>query len=169
MENAIMAFLFLSLALAPEISRAGFDRRSASQTQDLKTCLRLIEKNWLGPKGALLSLRGSTRVETNCSLEMDLTPERLQVIAWGDPQSIQFRLAPSTATQTRDLQTCRVDREKIHVVFEEKTSLDFEKRERVQMTLLKRPKKGISLILSKRENKIWRPLQQSSLICHFAD
>lgn len=135
-----------------------------AETTDVKQCLHDIQSYWL--KNTPVHYKGHTRIDTLCELLMNLSSDSLSVQAVGTPLSVSFELKGSSSDETRTLQTCRVDNEKIHFVFEDKTTNDFEKRERVQMTLLKRHGNGLSLILSKRENKILRPLQQSSLICH---
>lgn len=151
-----VAFMFFLMSILPCGAKA--------ETTDVKQCLHDIQTYWL--KNSSIHYKGHTRIDTPCELLMTLSPESLSVQAAGTPLSVSFELKGSSPDETRTLQTCRVDNEKIHFVFEDKTTNDFEKRERVQMTLLKRHGKGLSLILSKRENKILRPLQQSSLICH---
>lgn len=139
-------------------------RGAMADTTDIKQCLRDIQVYWLN--NSSIQLNGHTRTDSPCVLRMNLTSTSLNVQAAALSDSVAFELKNSQGQETRTLQTCRVDKEKIHFVFEERTSSDFEKRERVQMTLLKGHGKGLSLILSKRENKILRPLQQSNLICH---
>lgn len=152
-------FITLTFALITALPRG-----VKAETLTISDCLRDIQTNWVTQK--IVQYKGQNRTETSCELQMSLSKTGLKVVAVGLPHYISFELKDSTEIETRTLQTCRMDNEKFHLVFEEKTSNDFEKRERVQMTLLKRHGKGISLILSKRENKILRPLQQSNLICH---
>jgi hypothetical protein len=156
LKTAITTLAFIFLTVLP--------RGVMAETTDIKQCLRDIQVYWLNKSP--VHFKGQTRTETPCELLMNINATTLTVHAAGAPLSVSFGLKESNGEETRTLQTCRVDNEKIHFVFEERTSADFEKRERVQMTLLKRHGKGISLILSKRENKILRPLQLSSLICH---
>jgi hypothetical protein len=170
MKTFTVTLAFLLLTALPCVGRAEEPNRNkkADQATDIQSCLSMIEKQWFSGKSPSQSLKlvGSTRYETSCEMTLHLSPDALQVSALGAQHAIDFDFAESSQHETQILQTCRVDKEKLHIVFEEKTSDNFEKRERVQMTLLKRHGKGISLILSKRENKILRPLQQNSLICH---
>jgi hypothetical protein len=162
LKTALTTFAFMLLTILP--------RGVMAETTDIKQCLRDIQVYWLN--SSPIHVKGETRTETPCELMMNINATTLTVHAAGGTPSqdnrleVSFGLKESSGDETRTLQTCRVDNEKIHFAFEEKTSSDFEKRERVQMTLLKKHGKGLTLILSKRENKILRPLQQSSLICH---
>jgi hypothetical protein len=152
----ITTFIFMLMTILPRAVKA--------ETSDLKQCLRDIQTYWVNQTSAHYT--GHTRMDTPCDLNMTLSPSSLKVSATGAPLSVNFEMKESNTEETLSLESCRVDKEKIHFVFEEKIVNDFEKRERVQMTLLKRQGNGLSLILSKRENKILRPLQQNSLICH---
>lgn len=177
MKSRTVVFSFLLSVAIPQVGRAEVSSRITQSSKrpdqafEIASCLELIEKQWFAGKSSSQSLRltGSTRHETACEMVMNLSPDSLQVSAMGSQNSIQFNFADSTHNEIRTLQTCRVDKEKLHIVFEERTTSTLEKRERIQMTLLKRHGKGLSLILSKRENKILRPLQQSSLICHLGE
>jgi hypothetical protein len=151
-----ITMIFGIMALLPRVVFA--------DTIDIKECLREIKANWIKQSPTLLT--GHTRFDTPCKLMMDISNTALKVQAEGTPLTVDFTLQSSQSDETTELEACKVDKEKIHVVFEEKPLSDFEKRERVQMTILKRTGGALSLILSKRENKILRPLQQSSLICH---
>ena len=151
-----MIFAFLFATALPQLVKAN--------TTDLHQCLQDMKTNWF--KQSTSFYKGQTRTETPCELAMELTSTSLTVRAVGLPHNITFLLKASDEEQSRTLQSCRVDKEKFHLVFEEKTIKDSEKRDRVQMTLLKRHGNSLSLILNKRENKVFRPLQQTSLICH---
>lgn len=152
----LITIAFAALTVLPQAVKA--------EITDIKQCVSAIHTHWLQAAQTVYS--GHTRMETPCQLKMNLSSSSLSVEASGTPLTVSFVFAPSEGETTRTLQNCKVDKEKIHFVFEERSSQDFEKRDRVQMTLLKRHGKGLSLILSKRENKLLRPLQQSSLICH---
>ena len=144
-----------------------------AETTDIKQCLRDIQVHWLSlPQ---IKYKGTTRVEkAPCELLMNLSSTTLTVHAIGlsgientPPQIVSFKFKDSSGNEKRNLLACKVNNERMSFVFEEKTSTDFEKRAHVQMDLIKGHGKGMSMILSKRDNKILRPLQQKSLICHF--
>lgn len=157
MKSKILTLAFLVTTALPQVVKA-------EATTDLKQCLQDIRAYWINQSP--VHLKGHTRNETPCEINLNLSSSSLDVQAAGNPLQISFSLQESTTEETRTLQSCRVDKEKLHIVFDEKTTGDFTKRERVQMTLLKRHGKGLSLILNKRENKMLRPLLQTSLICH---
>ncbi len=152
-----MILAFLVATALPQTVKAN--------TTDINECLRAMKTHWLN-KSAVQHFKGQTRTETECNVSMELTDSTLSVQAAGSPHVVSFLLKETDELSSRTLQTCKVDKEKIHFVFEEKSINDSEKRERVQMTLLRRHGNGLSLILNKRENKVFRPLQQTSLICH---
>jgi hypothetical protein len=154
-------FIFIFITSVPRVLWA--------DTTNIKQCLRDIQNYWVPKTSRSTFLKGHTRTDLPCELKLELSHNALKVSAHGDPMMIEFVLQESNGKESRSLQSCKSDKEKMHLVFEQRTSEDFEKRERVQMTLLKRAGHGISLILSKRENKILRPLQQSSLICHLTE
>ena len=163
MNTFFITLAFAFMAISPRLVKAE-TAPTPTEITDVRECLRIIQTTWIPQSD--ISLSGKTRTETPCKLSMSVSTSRLAVQAEGAPLSVAFELKESAGAETTTLQACRVDKEKLHIVFEEKPTNDFEKRERVQMTLLKRQGSGLSLILSKRENKILRPLQQSSLICH---
>ncbi len=152
----LVTMAFAALTVLPQAVKA--------EIKSINECVSAIQSHWLPASKATYA--GHTRMQTPCTLKMNLAQNSLSVDADGTPLSVDFELAPSQGETTRTLQTCKVDKEKLHFVFEEISSNGFEKRDRVQMTLLKRHGSGLTLILSKRDNKLLRPLQQSSLICH---
>ncbi len=156
-SNFFMILAFLVATALPQIVKAN--------TTDINECLSAMKTHWLNKSAAQL-FKGQTRTETECNVSMELTDTSLSVQAAGSPHVVAFILKETDEQSSRTLQTCKVDKEKIHFVFEEKSINDSEKRERVQMTLLRRHGNGLSMILNKRENKVFRPLQQTSLICH---
>ena len=118
-----------------------------ADTTDIQQCLRDVQVYWLNTPTSSLTLAGKTRAEdTSCSLQMTLTDGSLSVFAQGEPLIIPFVLKKSDAEMTRTLESCRADKEKLHIVFEEKNENEFEKRRKFQMTFLKRQGKGLSLI-----------------------
>lgn len=155
LKSVMTAIGFLILVSLPQMVKA--------QDPDVQKCLTQLRQNWF--PHMITQFRGQTRHETNCSVRFDLTTKSFNVLASGNPLQVEFTLGDVPDTE-QTIESCRVDKEKIHLVFEEKPAEQYEKRERVQLTLLKRQGKGISMILSKREMKLLRPSQQSNLICH---
>lgn len=149
---------FLIVMAVPQLAKA-------QSEVDLNSCLEKIQTSWPALKTDTL-LEGNTRHNTPCQLSLQINPEALEVTATGTPLQVNFELGSPNPKVDQTLLACKVDKEKLHVVFEEKLDGSFEKRDRVQMTLLKRHGKGLSLILSKREMRILRPAQHTSLICH---
>jgi hypothetical protein len=147
---------FLVLIFLPQVLRA-------SASADLKSCLSQIEQNW----GSLhlKTLKGSTRHQTECQVEMGIHSDRFEITADGEPLEVSFQLGKSD-NWSQHLHSCKVDKEKLHIVFEQKSLDSFERKEKIQMTLLKRKNKGLSLILSEKQLKVFMPTNQANLICH---
>lgn len=152
------ALAFIALVAAPQIVKA-------ESEIDLQECLNKIQSSWPVIKSETL-LEGNTRHNTSCQLSLQMTQNTLDVSAVGNPLQVNFSLGQHDPKIQQSLLACKVDKEKLHIVFEEKQDESFEKRDRIQMTLLKRHGKGLSLILAKREMRILRPAQHTSLICH---
>ncbi|MFN8846889.1 MAG: hypothetical protein ACK5W9_08570 [Bdellovibrionales bacterium] len=147
---------FIVLTLLPQSLRA-------NSNVDLNNCLQLIQKVW----GSLDQkvLKGKTRHQTDCRLEMEIQSDRLILMAEGEPLEVNFQLGKLEGW-SQSLQSCKADKEKLHVVFEQKSLDSFERKEKVQMTLLKRKNNGLSLILSEKQLKVFMPTHQANLICH---
>ncbi len=148
------ALAFFLMVAAPQLVKA----------QDVAACLGLIAQSW--PLAAKAEFRGETRHKTGCQLNLQQTGLTLNVEAIGNPLHIQFALGNPSPEVEQNLLSCKVDKEKLHIVLEEKYLESFERRDRTQLTLLKRHGKGFSMILSKKETRLLRPNQQSNLICH---
>lgn len=148
---------FLLLIAVPQLAESAV-------SSEIQTCIQSIQEKW--SMNTSQTWTGSTRHETNCSLFIESQGNTLNLSAVGEPLNIGFSLGNSDASVTQTLQSCKVDKEKIHLVFEEKKDGTFEKRDQVQLTLLKRQGKRMSMILSKRERRILQPALHSSLICH---
>lgn len=153
----LITIAFAALTVLPQAVKA-------TEYKTIDACVGAIESYWL--KASQAAYSGNSRTKTPCTLNMNLSKNSLIVDADGSPLNVDFELTPTQGETTRTLQTCKVDKEKLHFVFEEVSSNGFEKRDRVQMTLLKRHGNGLVLILSKRDNKLLRPLHLNSLICH---
>ncbi|MFN8790344.1 MAG: hypothetical protein ACK5Y2_02700 [Bdellovibrionales bacterium] len=139
----------------------------AQSELSISDCLKQIQSHWATK--VVGQLEGNTRHNTSCQLDVQISQASLDVMAVGNPLQIQFSLLATPKKDEKSEQTlvtCKVDKEKLHLVFEEKQEGAFEKREHVQMTLLKRHGQGLSLILAKREMKLFRLSQHSNLICH---
>ncbi len=157
MKSMIVTMAFFMTTVLPQTVHA--------ENADINNCVQEIRKNWLSKTS--VHYKGYTRVdESPCELIMELDQNGLTVQGLSENTNVTFEFQNRTLGKSRSLQTCRVDQEKIHFAFEERTTGSFEKRDRFQMTLLKRDGNKMSLILNKQENKILRPLQKSSLICH---
>jgi hypothetical protein len=147
---------FVVLTFLPQSLRA-------DTAVELNKCLQLIEQVWGSFNQKVL--KGTTRHQTNCQLEMEIQSDRLMLMAEGEPLEVSFQLGLSKGW-SQNLQSCKVDKEKLHVVFEQKSLDSFERKEKVQMTLLKRKNNGLSLILSEKQLKVFMPTHQADLICH---
>ncbi len=157
MKTLIITLMFIMAAMLPRTVKA--------DTLDVQQCLNKIQSQ--GPFPTSVNLVGHTRMQTPCKFSMKIEKDHLSVSAEGSPLQVAFDLSPKQdPSQSIEIESCRVDKEKLHLVFEVVPNSEFSKTSQIQMTLLRRQGSGLSLILSKRENKIFRPLQQSNLICH---
>lgn len=150
----IISTAFLALTLLPQTLMAEIS---------VQDCVSSIQKTWPSLSNQILS--GETRHQTQCQLDFNMSPGRLDIHAEGPPLDIQFSLGAS-ADSLQLVQHCQVDKEKIHLVFEENGIGKSDKNEKVQLTLLKRQGTGWSLILSQRKLKVFQYTQQNNLICH---
>lgn len=148
---------FLLLIAVPRLAES-------ASSAEIQSCIQNIQEKWA--MNTTLSWTGNTRHNTNCSLFIESEGSTLNLSAVGETLNIVFSLGNPSEDTVQTLQSCKVDKEKLHLVFEEKKVGTFEKREQVQLTLLKRQGKKMSMILSKRERRILQPAQHSSLICH---
>jgi hypothetical protein len=146
--------VFLALTLLPQTLMA------ETSVQD---CVSSVQSQWSTLFSRVLS--GETRHQTKCQLDVTLSSGRLDIHAEGPPLDIQFSLGLSENSQ-QSIQQCKVDKEKIHLVFEDIGHGKNEKHEKVQLTLLKRQGSGLSMILSQRKLKVFQHTQQNNLICH---
>lgn len=152
---ALTLFSFIILIFSPQALTAA--------TSDIRDCLTKVQLHW--PQLSLKTLSGETRHKTNCALEVKASPSSLEILAEGEPLEIQFTLG-NLENWKQTLQSCKVDTEKLHLVFEQKSRDSFERKEKIQLTLLKRKGLGLSMILSQKQLKVFMPVNQSNLICH---
>ena len=151
MMTPFVVLFFLALSLLPQSVKA--DENST------KGCLTQIRLHW-----SFLfdhELNGRTRHQTDCALKIDSSMTELNLQAAGHPLYIQ-----STLDQNSKIQSCKAEKEKLHLVFERSGENAFERKEKVQITLLKKQGNGLSLILSQRQQKILNLTQMNNLICH---
>lgn len=146
---------FAMMVLLPQSLRA--------EVTDVKACLALIQTHWSHLNNKPLT--GETRHKTQCAADLKLHKDAFVFEAVGDPLEVHFQLGASPRVD-QTIQFCKVDAEKIHLVFEQKGREAFDKKEKVQLTLLKRKGTGLSMILSERQVKAFLPTNQSHLICH---
>lgn len=145
---------FLALTLLPQTLLAD---------STVVDCLASIQKQWPSLSDRILT--GETRHKTKCQLDVEILPDQISVRAEGPPLDIQFALGPHLDSLQK-IHQCKVDKEKIHLVFEDIGIGKNEKHEKVQLTLLKRQGPGWSMILSQRKLKVFQHTQQNNLICH---
>jgi hypothetical protein len=150
----IITTAFLALTLLPQTLMAD---------TSVDDCISSIQSQWSTLSGRLLT--GETRHKTKCQLDVTMSPGGLSLHAEGPPLDIQFSLGLSKDSQQL-IQHCKVDKEKIHLVFEDIGHGKNDKHEKVQLTLLKRQGTGWSMILSQRKLRVLQHTQQNNLICH---
>lgn len=150
----IMTSAFFALTLVPQTLLAD---------STISNCLATLQKQWPNLSDRILT--GETRHKTKCQLEVEILPEQMSLRAEGPPLDIQFTLG-SNQDSLQTIHQCKIDKEKIHIVFEDVGSGKNEKHEKVQLTLLKRQGPGWSMILSQRKLKVFQHTQQNNLICH---
>ena len=151
MMTPFVVLFFLVLSLLPQSVKA--DETS------IKDCLMQIETHWSFLSGQ--ELTGRTRHQTDCTLKVESSKTELNLQAAGHPLYVQ-----STLDRNSKIQFCKVDKEKLHLVFERSGENAFERKEKVQITLLKKQGSGLSLIFSQRQQKVLNPTQMNNLICH---
>lgn len=154
MLQLIITAAFIALTLLPQILMAEVS---------VQDCVASIHSTW--PTLSKRALVGETRHKTDCRLDAEISEGRFEVQAEGSPLNIQFSLGESKNSQ-QHIHFCKVDKEKIHLVFEEVGTGRNDKNEKTQLTLLKRQGTGWSMILSQRKLKVLQHTQHNNLICH---
>lgn len=146
--------MFLALTLLPQTLMAHIS---------VQDCVSSIQKTW--PSLSHRAMAGESRHRTDCRLEIEISNGQLDFSVESSPHiKVQFSLDSNT-NRRKTITQCTVDKTRIHLVFSDEGSLGDRVSEKNQLTLIKKPGVGWSMITVQSKSSLFSPTQKNNLIC----